>query len=50
MGGTDKPHNPLVISVQKIRIRPGKGKGKSDALCQVCCVVCPSEGWTRSAR
>ena len=28
--GKDKPHHPLVISVQKVRIRPGKGKGKSD--------------------
>ena len=28
--GKDKPHNPLMISVQKVRIRPGKGKGKSD--------------------
>ena len=33
MGGgrtSPKPHNPLMISVQKVRIRPGKGKGKSD--------------------
>ena len=29
--GKDKPHNPLMISVQKIRFRLGKGKGKSDA-------------------
>ena len=28
--GEEKPHNPLMISVQKVRIRPGKGKGKSD--------------------
>ena len=28
--GKEKPHNPLMISVQKVRIRPGKGKGKSD--------------------
>ena len=28
--GKDKPHNPLMISIQKVRIRPGKGKGKSD--------------------
>ena len=28
--GRGKPHNPLVISAQKVRIRPGKGKGKSD--------------------
>ena len=28
--GKDKPHHPLVISVQKVRIRPGKGKGKTD--------------------
>ena len=28
--GKDKPHHPLMISVQKVRIRPGKGKGKSD--------------------
>ena len=28
--GKDKPHNPLMISVQNVRIRPGKGKGKSD--------------------
>ena len=28
--GKDKPHNPLMISVQKVSIRPGKGKGKSD--------------------
>ena len=28
--GKDKPHNPLMIGVQKVRIRPGKGKGKSD--------------------
>ena len=27
--GKDKPHHPLMISVQKVRIRPGKGKGKS---------------------
>ena len=26
----DKPHKSLMISVQKVRIRPGKGKGKSD--------------------
>ena len=29
-GRKEKPHNPLMISVQKVRIRPGKGKGKSD--------------------
>ena len=28
-GRKEKPHNPLMISVQKVRIRPGKGKGKS---------------------
>ena len=28
--GKDKPHHPLMISVQKVKIRPGKGKGKSD--------------------
>ena len=28
--GKDKPHNPLMISVQKVRIRPGRGKGKPD--------------------
>ena len=28
--GKDKPHNPLMISVQKVRIRRGKGKRKSD--------------------
>ena len=28
--GRGKPHNPLMISVQKVSIRPGKGKGKSD--------------------
>ena len=28
--GKDKPRNPLMISVQKVRIRPGRGKGKSD--------------------
>ena len=28
--GKEKPHNPLMISVQKVRIRPGKGKGKLD--------------------
>ena len=28
--GKDKPHHPLMISVQKVRIRPGKGKGKTD--------------------
>ena len=28
--GKDKAHHPLMISVQKVRIRPGKGKGKSD--------------------
>ena len=28
--GKEKPHSPLMISVQKGRIRPGKGKGKSD--------------------
>ena len=27
--GKEKPHNPLMITVQKVRIRPGKGKGKS---------------------
>ena len=25
--GRGKPHNPLMISAQKVRIRPGKGKG-----------------------
>ena len=32
MGGgrTNPAHNPLMISVQKVRIQPGKGKGKSD--------------------
>ena len=30
--GKDKPHNPLMIIVQKVRIRPGKGKGKWDCL------------------
>ena len=29
-GRKEKPHNPLMMSVQKVRIRPGKGKGKSD--------------------
>ena len=29
-GGKDKPQTLLMISVQKVRIRPGKGKGKSD--------------------
>ena len=24
--GKDKPHHPLMISVQKVRIRPAKGK------------------------
>ena len=28
--GKEKPHNPLMISVQKVRFRPYKGKGKSD--------------------
>ena len=28
--GKDKPKNPLMISVQKVGIRPGKGRGKSD--------------------
>ena len=28
--GKDEPHHPLMISVQKVRIRPGKGKGKLD--------------------
>ena len=28
--GKDKPHHPLMISVQKVRIRPGKGEGKTD--------------------
>ena len=28
--GKEKPHNPLTISVQKVRIQPGKGKGKTD--------------------
>ena len=28
--GEEKPLNPLMISVQKVRIRPGKAKGKSD--------------------
>ena len=27
--GKGKPHHPLMISVQKVSIRPGKGKGKS---------------------
>ena len=26
----DKPHHPLMISVQKVRIRPGKGQGETD--------------------
>ena len=25
--GKEKPHNPLMISVHKVRIRPGKGRG-----------------------
>ena len=29
-GRKEEPHNPLMISVQKVRVRPGKGKGKSD--------------------
>ena len=28
--GEDKPHHPLIISVQKVRIRLGKGKGTWD--------------------
>ena len=28
--GKEKPHNPRMISVRKVRIRPGKGKGKLD--------------------
>ena len=28
--GKDKPYHPLMISVQKVRITPGKGKGKTD--------------------
>ena len=28
--GRGKPHNTFMISVQKVRIRPGKGKGMSD--------------------
>ena len=28
--GKEKPHNPLMISVHNVRMRPGKGKGKSD--------------------
>ena len=28
--GKGKPHQPLMISVQKARNRPGKGKGKTD--------------------
>ena len=28
--GRGQPHNPLMTSAQKVRIRPGKGKGKSD--------------------
>ena len=28
--GKDKPHHPLMIGVQKVRVRPSKGKGKSD--------------------
>ena len=28
--GKDKPHNPLMMSVQNVRIRPGKGTGKWD--------------------
>ena len=27
--GKEKPHNPLMISVQQVRSRLGKGKGKS---------------------
>ena len=27
-GRKEKPHNPLMISVQKVRIRQGKGKGR----------------------
>ena len=30
-GRKEKPHNPLMLSVQKVRVRPGKGKGKLDA-------------------
>ena len=29
--GKEKPHNPLMISAEKVRIRPGKGKEKSDS-------------------
>ena len=29
----DKPHQPLMISFQKVRTRPAKGKGKSDGWC-----------------
>ena len=29
-GRKEKPHNPLMMSVQKVRILAGKGKGKSD--------------------
>ena len=28
--GKDKPHHPLMIGVQKVRITHGKGKGKTD--------------------
>ena len=28
--GKDKPHQPLMISVHKVRIRPAKGRGRSD--------------------
>ena len=28
--GKDKPHHPLMISVQQVRIKPGKGTGKTD--------------------
>ena len=28
--GKDKPHQPVMISVWKVRIRPGKGKGNTD--------------------
>ena len=29
-GGKDKPDNLVMISVQYLKIRPGKGRGKSD--------------------
>ena len=50
--GKDKPHNPLIISVQKVRIGPDKGKGKSNGwflqpLTHNTCRVCTDDPETK---